>query len=86
MAINTSQLQQAIETVEALSIDELAVLLEITQKRLLQQQRSQLLREIVAAEQDDAQENVKRGSAGDFLVEVDNFLLRIAPRSKYKKN
>lgn len=81
MAINTSKLQQAIATVEALSIDELPVLLETIQNRLLQQQREQLLREIVAAEQDGDRENVKCGSAGDFLVEAEKFLLRIAPRS-----
>ena len=86
MATNTSQLQQAIETIEALSTDELAVLLEIIQKRLVQQQREQLLRKIVEAEQDSDRENVESDSAGDFLVEVENFLLRIAPRSRYKKS
>ncbi|MBE9015065.1 hypothetical protein C7Y66_15630 [Chroococcidiopsis sp. CCALA 051] len=84
MVLNTPKFQQAIETVEALSIDEQAVLLEILHKRLLQQQHEQLLQEAIAAEQDDAQGNVKSDSAGEFLAEVDNFLLRIAPRSKSK--
>lgn len=75
MVVNTSKFQQAIETVEALSIDEQAALLEILHKRLSQQQHEQLLQEAIAAEQ----------SAGDFLVEVDNFLLKIAPRSRSEK-
>ncbi|OWY66505.1 hypothetical protein B7486_36160 [cyanobacterium TDX16] len=75
MVVNTSKFQQAIETVEALSIDEQATLLEILHKRLSQQQHEQLLQEAIAAEQ----------SAGDFLVEVDNFLLKIAPRNRSEK-
>ncbi|NHC33237.1 hypothetical protein [Scytonema millei] len=72
MTIKTSKFQQAIETVEALSIDEQAMLLEILQKRLVQQRREQLLQEIAEAEQDYAQGNVKRGSVKDFLAELDD--------------
>ena len=72
MAIKISKFQQAIEAVEALSSDEQAMLLEILQKRLVQQRREQLLQKVIEAKQDYAQENVKRGSVGDFLAELDD--------------
>lgn len=72
MAIKTSKFQQAIEAVEALSIDEQAMLLEILQKRLIQQRREQLLQEVAEAEQDYAQGSIKRGSVGDFLAELND--------------
>lgn len=72
MAIKTSKFQQVIEAVEALSIEEQTMLLEIVQKRLVQQRRQQLLQEVKEAEQDYAQGNVKRGSVGDFLAELDD--------------
>jgi homoserine kinase len=69
MTIKTSKFQQAIEAVEALSSDEQAMLLEIMQKRLVQQRRERLLQEVTEAERDYARGNVKRGSVGDFLAE-----------------
>jgi hypothetical protein len=63
--------QQALDVVEALPMDDQILLLDILQKRLIQQKRDQLRHEIAEAEQDYADGNVKRGSVADFMAELD---------------
>ena len=65
--IKTSAFQQAIETVEALSPEEQAMLLEIIQNRLREQKREELLENITKSEQDYAEGNVYRGSVNDLM-------------------
>lgn len=65
--IKTSTFQQVLETVEALSPEEQAMLLEIIQNRLREQKRQELLKNIEQSEQDYAEGNVKRGSVSDLM-------------------
>ncbi|MGK7943476.1 MAG: hypothetical protein AB4058_03315 [Microcystaceae cyanobacterium] len=65
--IKTSAFQQAIETIEALSPEEQAMLLEIVQNRLREQKRQELLDNIAQSEQDYAEGNVDRGSVSDLM-------------------
>jgi hypothetical protein len=68
----THRFQSAIEVVEALSFDEQAMLIDIIDKRLKQQRRSELVREVVEAERDYAEGNVRRGSVTDLMAELDD--------------
>ena len=69
---NTSQFQQALETVETLSLEDQSLLLDILQKRLRQQRRNELVKEVAEVRQDYAQGNVKFGSIADFMAELDD--------------
>lgn len=68
----TSAFQKAIETVEALPLQDQEMLIDIIIKRLKQNKREQLLREVNEVEQDYAEGNVKYGSVSEFLSELDN--------------
>ena len=69
--LNNSTFQQAIETVEALSLEEQAMLLEIIQNRLREDKRQELLENIKQSEQDYAEGNVKRGSVSDLMKDLE---------------
>lgn len=64
--------QQAIDLVESLPIDHQAVLIDLIQKRLHQQKRSQLIQEVKAAETEYAQGSVNRGAIADLMAELDD--------------
>lgn len=66
----TSIFQNAITTVEALSIEEQRLLIEIIQKRLRQQKRKQLKQEIESARQEYREGSVTFGSVEDFMNEL----------------
>lgn len=68
----TSSFQQAIETVEALSIDDQIALIELLQHRLKHQCRQTLLQQVAEAEQDYATGNTHRGSVADLMAELDD--------------
>lgn len=74
MSQNTkiSQFQQALEAVEALSLEDQSMLLDILHKRLRQQMCNELLKEVAEVRQDYAQGNVKFGSIADFMAELDS--------------
>lgn len=65
-----SRFQQAIDLVESLPIEDQAVLINLIQKRLHQQKRSQLVQEVKAAETEYAQGSVRRGTIADFMAEL----------------
>lgn len=67
-----SRFQQAIDLVESLPIEDQAVLINLIQKRLHQQKRSQLVQEVKAAETEYAQGNVRRGTIADLMAELDD--------------
>jgi predicted GIY-YIG superfamily endonuclease len=69
--LRTSQFQQAIEVVEALSSEEQQVLLEILLKRLQRQRRQQLVSAVQDGRQDVAEDQIQFGSVNDFLAELD---------------
>ena len=67
----TSIFQNAISTVEALSIEEQTLLIEIIQKRLQQQKRKQLKQEIEEVRQEYREGKVIFGSVEDFMNELE---------------
>ncbi|EAM48039.1 hypothetical protein WH8501_24320 [Crocosphaera watsonii WH 8501] len=69
--VKTSTFQQAIETVEKLSLEEQQMLIDTIQKRLHQQRRAVLSQEITEIRQEVTEGKVKFGSVGDFLEELD---------------
>ena len=69
---NTSSFQQAIEAVEALSLEDQAVLVDLIQHRLRQQRRGDLLQRVTESEGDYAAGNVRRGSVAELMAELDD--------------
>ncbi|NJL91807.1 MAG: hypothetical protein HC916_20045 [Coleofasciculaceae cyanobacterium SM2_1_6] len=70
--LQTSRLQQAIDTVESLSIEEQNLVVDIFLKRLQRKRREQLLQEINEIQQEISESNIKYGSVDDFLKELDS--------------
>jgi hypothetical protein len=68
----TSSFQRAIETIEALPIDEQITLIDLMQNRLKHQRRQNLLQQVAEAQQDYATGNVKKGTVADFMAELDD--------------
>jgi hypothetical protein len=71
MIDKTPAFQKAIEAVEVLELEEQAMLVDIISKRLKQQRRDELLKEIAQAERDYEQGNVQRGSVADLMAELE---------------
>ena len=69
--VKTSAFQQAIETVEKLSLEEQQMLIDTIQKRLHQQRRAILSEEITEIRQEVTEGKVKFGSVDEFLKELD---------------
>jgi ABC-type Fe3+/spermidine/putrescine transport system ATPase subunit len=69
--MKTSAFQQAIESVESLSLEDQEILLDILQKRLHQQRRTNLTQEIREIRQEFTQGQVQFGSVDQFLKELD---------------
>jgi len=67
----SSTFQRAIETIETLSLNDQEALLELLQKRLIEQRRKILMREIAEVRQEYAQGQVQFGSVADFMAELD---------------
>ena len=68
---NTSTFQSALSAIEALSIEEQTLLIEIIQKRLQQQKRNQLKQEIEEVRQEYREGKVTFGSVEDFMNEIE---------------
>ena len=71
--LQTSRLQQAINTVESLSIKEQNLVVDIFLKRLQRKRREQLLQEISEIQQEVSEGKIKYGSVDDFLKELDSW-------------
>jgi hypothetical protein len=69
---NTSSFQQAIETVEALPLEDQIALLDLLHHRLQAHRRQALVQHVTAAEQDYATGNFHRGSVADLMAELDD--------------
>jgi hypothetical protein len=63
--------QEALDTVESLTIDEQAMLIEIIQNRLREQQRQELLKNVAQSEKEYIQGNFRRGSVDDLMAELE---------------
>jgi len=71
MTKKISRLQQVLDVVEALDPEEQAMLVDIISKRLSQQRRHELLKEVAQARCDYQQGNIKQGSVADLMAELD---------------
>ncbi|WNZ23151.1 hypothetical protein HJG54_09980 [Leptolyngbya sp. NK1-12] len=69
---NISSFQQVLEIVEALPLEEQAVLVNIIQQRLRQQRREALLERVAESEQAYSADQVHRGSVVDLMRELDD--------------
>ncbi|OIP68791.1 MAG: hypothetical protein AUK43_14650 [Oscillatoriales cyanobacterium CG2_30_40_61] len=69
--LETSRLQQAIDTVESLSFEEQNLIVEILVKRLQRNRREKLLQEVQEVQQEASEGMIKVGSVDDFLRELD---------------
>ena len=70
--LETPPFQMAIDAVEALSLQDQVVLLDILNNRLKQRQSQQVVQEIKEVQQEYAEGKVKFGSVNDFLAELDS--------------
>lgn len=68
----TSAFQQALETIEALSVDDQLTLIYIIQQRLKQQRRLALLQQVAEVEQEYAAGDFRVGSVCDLMAELDD--------------
>ena len=68
---NESVFQKAIATVEALSVEDQTILIEVIQNRLRQKKRDLLKQEVEDVRQEYREKQVKFGSVEDFLAELD---------------
>ncbi|MBD2056982.1 hypothetical protein H6F88_13320 [Oculatella sp. FACHB-28] len=64
--------QQAIDAVEALSIEDQEMLLDVLHKRLASHRQKVLVQEVSEVRQEYAQGNVQFGTVTDFLAELDD--------------
>ncbi len=71
MTEKISTFQQALEVVEALQPEEQEIFVDIISRRLSQQRRNEIIREVAQAKSDYEQGNVKRGSVDDLMSELD---------------
>ncbi len=60
--------QEALDTVESLTIDEQTMLIEIIQNRLREQQRQELLKNVTQSEKEYIQGNFHRGSVDELMA------------------
>lgn len=71
-ALQASLFQAALEAIEALSLDDQAVLLDVLQNRLKLRHRQQIVAEVQEVQQEYQAEKVTFGSVDDFLLELDS--------------
>jgi len=70
MSAETAKFADALASVEALSVDDQAALIEVVNKRITAARRREMLREIAEARADYRRGNVKRGSAADLMRQL----------------
>ena len=68
--VQTSGLQQAIETVESLPPEDQELLIDIDKRHLIDQRRDQLATEIAESHAACQRGEVRRGSAEDLMKEL----------------
>lgn len=71
IATKTSPLQAAIEMVEQLSSEDQAELLKIVYRRLVEQRRESLVKEIAESRQAYQAGQVRRGTLDELMAELD---------------
>jgi hypothetical protein len=71
MTEKSSTFQQALDVIEALEPEEQEILIDIVSRRLSQQRRSELIKEVAQAKSDYEQGHIRRGSVADLMSELD---------------
>jgi hypothetical protein len=70
--LKTSLFQEALNAIEALSLDDQAALVDVLHNRLKLRQSQQVVEEIKEVRQEYREGKVKFGSVDDFLAELDS--------------
>ena len=70
MSVGTTKFADALATVDTLSVEDQAALVEVVNKRITAAWRREMVREIAEARADYRRGNVKRGSAVDLMREL----------------
>ena len=68
--VASSQLQEAIDAVEALPADDQALLIDIIRQRLIQQRRAELAAEVAEARAAYQRGEVHRGTVAELMEEL----------------
>jgi hypothetical protein len=71
-ALKTSLFQEALNAIDALSLDDQAALIDVLNNRLKLRQRQQVVREVREVQQEYREGKFKSGSVDDFLAELDS--------------
>ena len=71
-ALKTSLFQEALNAVDALSLDDQAALIDVLNNRLKLRQRQQVIKEVREVQQEYREGKFKSGSVDDFLAELDS--------------
>lgn len=70
--LRTSLFQEALDAVEALSLDDQLKLISVLNNRLNLRQRQQIVQEVREAQQEYREGKFKSGTVDDFLAELDS--------------
>ncbi|MCL1491376.1 MAG: hypothetical protein M1G31_11570 [Pseudanabaena sp. Salubria-1] len=71
-ALKTSLFQEALNAIDALSLDDQAALIDVLNNRLKLRQRQQVIKEVQEVQQEYREGKFKSGSVDDFLAELDS--------------
>ncbi|GBO52766.1 hypothetical protein APA_567 [Pseudanabaena sp. lw0831] len=71
-ALKTSLFQEALNAIDALSLDDQAALIDVLNNRLKLRQRQQVVKEVREVQQEYREGKFKSGSVDDFLAELDS--------------
>lgn len=71
-ALKTSLFQEALNAIDALSLDDQAALIDVLNNRLKLRQRQQVIKEVREVQQEYREGKFKSGSVDDFLAELDS--------------
>ncbi len=71
-ALKTSLFQEALNAIDALSLDDQVALIDVLNNRLKLRQRQQVVKEVREVQQEYREGKFKSGSVDDFLAELDN--------------
>ncbi len=71
-ALKTSLFQEALNAIDALSLDDQAALIGVLNNRLKLRQRQQVVKEVREVQQEYREGKFKSGSVNDFLAELDS--------------
>ncbi len=71
-ALKISLFQEALNAIEALSLDDQVALVDVLHNRLKLRQRQQVVREVREVQQEYREGKFKSGSVDDFLAELNS--------------